>query len=159
MQRPRRPRPVDAGSGRGGLVADLLRRGTPTELTVHGASMRPLIRGGDVLLVAPASTVAQGDVAVVARDGRLVAHRVVVASPLRMEGDALDGADLPTRDQELLGRVVAIRRGAREIRLRSPVGRLLSHHSRWLGKLRRALKWARRRRLDPNRLVRPLTSR
>ncbi len=69
------------------------------------------IREGDWLFLSEPRT-RLGDVAVVDDAGRLIAHRVVGTSPLRLVGDARLVAHDATRDA-VRGRVVAIVRGGR----------------------------------------------
>jgi Peptidase S24-like len=64
-------------------AAALLREGHTIILPATGTSMRPLFAPGDRLRVRPAraADARPGDVVVLARADRLVAHRLVYASP------------------------------------------------------------------------------
>ena len=99
-----------------------------------------LIRADDFERIAP------GRIILFARDERLFAHRVLRRAPnsdgcgqyLITKGDTLATADAPVREEEFLGRVVAIRRGERELSLdtlpQAALGRLcalLTHTSRF----------------------------
>jgi signal peptidase I len=104
------------------VLADLLASGHAVRFTAPGHSMHPVIRHGDVLLVAPLERPAQvGDI-LLYRDaaGRPVAHRVVGFAAdgenpsLVLKGDSAAAPDLPVRLGQVLGRVAAVeRRGCR----------------------------------------------
>jgi hypothetical protein len=88
--------------------------------------MLPAIWPGDVLEVhreSPAKIFA-GDVVVFRREGRFLAHRVVEklggtdGTVLITRGDRLEQADPPVSPEELLGRVIWVRRGHRRLRPR-----------------------------------------
>lgn len=104
------------------VLADLLASGHAVRFTAPGHSMYPVIRHGDVLLVAPLDRPAQvGDI-LLYRDaaGRPVAHRLVGFAAggenpsLVLKGDSAADPDLPVRLGQVLGRVAAVaRRGCR----------------------------------------------
>ena len=80
-------------------------------VAVRGASMRPILTGGESLKVVRCSgaSLRRGEIAVMLRsDGALISHLVVGTSPLRTESFSgkLDAPGL-----EVLARAVAIRRG------------------------------------------------
>jgi hypothetical protein len=116
------------------LVAEVLRRFGAARVRAFGSSMLPGIRPGDLLHVrsTTASALATGDVALFVRDGRLFAHRVVgmtAAGRLRTRGDALRHADPAVAPSQVLGAVIRVSRGGREIPCRPvPGGRAW----RWL---------------------------
>jgi len=136
-----------------GLATTLTSRGFVC-LRVHGSSMLPWMRPGDLLMVerVESSQIAVGDVVLFAREARLFVHRVIHRSapgcPLLVtKGDAVDQADAPLSRVELLGRVSSILRGRRQILLDSPqqilAGRLVarvSPSSRYWFPLARAAK-------------------
>jgi ribosomal protein S18 acetylase RimI-like enzyme len=106
------------------LQRDVLRLGHPLRVKLHGMSMHPLIRAGDVVVVrsVPWTALRRGDVAYYERECRLVAHRVMVApfdedAPLITKGDTLSNYDPPARPEQLIGRVEAIERNGRAISL------------------------------------------
>jgi hypothetical protein len=108
-------------------VEQSLRCGRACELVLHGWSMAPLMRDGDLITVEPlgAGGGAQpGEVVVASRAGLLVTHRLI---SLRdgvavTRGDACGGDDPPVPANHLLGRVVRVRKRSRLSRW---VGRLL----------------------------------
>ncbi len=88
-------------------------------LRIEGASMRPLLRPGDEVTLAPVERPPERlRLAAYARGGRLALHRVVLrrggSVVLKGDGAPTAGAPVPVRD--LVGRIVARRRDGREIR-------------------------------------------
>lgn len=85
-------------------------------IRVAGSSMFPALRPGDLVTVKREPTpVCEGDILLCVREGRLCAHRVIgfqEGMPVT-RGDALNVADGPVRDGELVGRVTGIQRGRR----------------------------------------------
>jgi len=114
---------------------------------VHAASssMAPLIQPGDQLRLGaldPASA-RPGMIVAFRRDGTLIVHRVLGATPagLVTKGDALVDADAPVSAREIVARVVAIR---------SPGGRLMDLERRPWPQIGRVLAGvARMRRSNP----------
>jgi hypothetical protein len=117
----------------GALSALILERGGSLRFRARGNSMRPFICDGDVLLVRPGLETRPGDV-VLCRpgDGRLLAHRVTRVDrqsrqcSMLLQGDACPWSDGLVSLDNVLGRVVAVERGARKIRLDAGL-------PRWLG--------------------------
>ena len=109
------------------LVAAALRTRGRVCLTVLGSSMRPWLRPGDILWVCRTSfpQIFPGMVVLFARDGKLIVHRVIQkhatasGAALITKGDFVPQADAPVAPDELLGRVVWIQRGWRQIDLES----------------------------------------
>lgn len=133
-------------SARIALLADTLGKRGAVRLRVHGGSMWPWLRPGDELHVQrdDFSRLSPGAIVLFTRDSRLFAHRVIrrATAPgqqqLITKGDTLSSADTPVSETEFLGRVVALRRGEREIALdtlpQALLGRLcalLTHTSRF----------------------------
>jgi hypothetical protein len=114
---------VDGEAVRWHLAAEFLRLTGRARLRLTGTSMLPAARPGDVLSIcmSGASHALPGDIVLFARNGRLVAHRVVerVISQDRpfwiTRGDRLRHNDPPVSRDELLGRITAIQRGNRRI--------------------------------------------
>jgi len=106
------------------LCRSALKCGTPVRLLVTGTSMIPALWPGDRVTVHPATTdeLRTGDVAVFARDGQVIVHRIVGvrwAANLPVwttRGDNQGHDDLPLRDDELLGVVTGFQRlGRRKV--------------------------------------------
>jgi SOS-response transcriptional repressor LexA len=91
------------------LIRDVVGQGGHLAVQAAGGSMLPTISPGDVLVLGPAGKPQVGDIAVVARLGRVVAHRVVRTEGIALatRGDACTREDLPA--SEVLARVCAIR--------------------------------------------------
>ncbi len=74
------------------LCASLLNAGLDVQFRVRGWSMKPFLRSGDRVRIAPSTgEETRGDVVLVqASDSRLVLHRIVTDEPGRMatKGDA-----------------------------------------------------------------------
>ena len=83
--------------------------------------MGDAIHGGDVLHILSRERPREGEVwLAVVPDGRLVAHRVVRVAPdlVHLAGDAAGRVDPPLAIELLVGRVVAVRRNGRDVKLR-----------------------------------------
>jgi signal peptidase I len=116
------------------LSRELLESGTSVRFCARGASMSPLIRDGDAVLVQPpgARNFRIGDVVILRPDeGRLLVHRVVrrqgteADAFFTTQGDQAPRPDGAFRAEQLFGRVVAIDRGGSQISLDEPAMRLL----------------------------------
>jgi hypothetical protein len=119
----------------GALSAAVLEHGNSLRFRACGNSMRPFIRDGDVLLVRPGLETRPGDVVLCrARDGRILAHRVARVHrqsrphTILLHGDACPWPDGLVPLENVLGRVVAVERGTRRVRLDAGL-------PRWLGRL------------------------
>ncbi len=105
------------------LLAELLRRGEAIELQARGGSMYPMIRDGDRLRIEPvqADQLRRGDVIAYRRGGRLLVHRYLGRWPdsraLRARGDSHARVEPPLDPSAVLGRVSAIGRHGRKLRL------------------------------------------
>ena len=114
------------------LVESLLSAGRAVRFRAEGDSMAPAIGDGDVVTVAPVGEPAPGDVLLCRTGDRLVLHRLIGvdtsgrAVRFILRGDAARRPDPPVDKDDVLGRVVAVRR-RRAARL-----------------IRRRLGWARR---------------
>jgi hypothetical protein len=93
-------------------------------IPITGGSMLPLIRNGDQVLVAHGSgDVSRGDVVVFRQESGLVAHRILRviggdAEPVFLtKGDNTSQADSPVHARAVVGRVLAVKRAGRELRL------------------------------------------
>lgn len=119
----------------------MIERGVPLCTPVRGFSMKPFIRDGDVLTIAPLAgrlpEVGEVVAFIQPESGRLAIHRVVSRTP---EGWMLRGDNCPESDglvpqENLLGRVTAVERSGREIRIGLGVERGL------IGALNRGRAW------------------
>ncbi len=119
------------------LVSEVVQKAGRVRLRVSGSSMVPAMRPGDLITVERASLkdIAQGEIVVFARSGRLVVHRVLttVHAPtksgiarapgnsreplLRTRGDRARRPDPIVYSSELLGRVTQIERGGHRVQL------------------------------------------
>ncbi len=114
------------------LAAELLEAGREVVLRARGASMAPLIRDGDLLTLARCARAPRpGELVAALSGGRLLVHRVacVRADRARLHGDALwqpDGwfacqylghqsISRSGAEPRVIGRAIAIRRGARAL--------------------------------------------
>ncbi len=112
-------------------IAECLLRGAMCRMTVTSDSMRPLLRAGDVVVVEqwPAQRVRCGDIIVFAKQGDICSHRCIrvfdEGEKVRYltKGDATLMADEIVAENDLIGKVSVIERGA--LRLRMP--RMLEH--------------------------------
>jgi signal peptidase I len=93
-------------------------------LPVVGGSMLPLLQEGDWVRVIPAQAAQVGQIVVFQQSGGLLIHRVIHVKVdqngnkvLFTKGDRVRLPDLPLKPSEMLGRVVAIRRGQKELNL------------------------------------------
>lgn len=120
----------------GDAILTLLRRGDEATIVARGQSMRPLLRDGTQLRVAPLPAAAPlriGDVVLCRIGAGLILHRVVA---LRSEGASLwvttrgDGRrseDRPVLRDAIVGRVVAATRFGRLLRLDGVGGRVVGY--------------------------------
>jgi signal peptidase I len=121
------------------LVSEAVRKVGRVRLRVSGTSMVPAMRPGDLITVERVRgvDVAQGEIVVFARSGRLVVHRVtgITAVPgsaksggnegdalLQTRGDCARRKDPIVRGSELLGRVTQIERGGRRMQPSATIG-------------------------------------
>jgi phage repressor protein C with HTH and peptisase S24 domain len=102
-------------------LEDLLGRGHVVRFQADGWSMHPTIRYGETIIVEPLgdSAVRTGDVLLYRHLRSAIAHRLVrvTSTELVLRGDAADSCDAPVSSDQLLGRVVAVERRGRTVRL------------------------------------------
>ncbi|MEK7297215.1 MAG: signal peptidase I [Planctomycetota bacterium] len=96
--------------------------GAQHRIPIVGSSMYPFVKAGDhILITHDCSKICLGDIVVFRRNEALFAHRVVKILKTGMEfacitkGDNATLCDLPVNGQEIMGRVLAISRGNRQI--------------------------------------------
>ncbi len=105
------------------LLQGLLAQGLVCEVPVHGRSMLPTIKSGDVVTVAPLARKRPraGDILVTAAQGALTCHRLVFVYRregqlwLQTWGDAGLGPDQPVPEGAVLGEVTSVRSEGREL--------------------------------------------
>ena len=111
------------------LLEELLRDGQSVRFRAPGWSMHPTIRDCEVITVAPlgASLVREGDVVLYRTGGAAIAHRVTRvrsaagrSEGLVLRGDAAHCCDRPIGVAQVLGRVLAVERDGRTVRLDRP---------------------------------------
>jgi hypothetical protein len=131
-----------AGTGDQSLFLDvtvgLLEGGLSVRFCARGCSMRPAIKDGDLITVAPLGegAIRPGEVILYRRDRRPIAHRVqrVIVDAeggvaVVARGDAKAADDAPVALEQVLGRVVAVER--RRASLRSRLGAAWAAFSVW----------------------------
>ena len=107
------------------LAAQVVRSFGMLRLEVTGLSMLPSVRPGDILFIERCDMreIAAGDIVLFARQGRLVAHRVLCKTTVGgmlhaiTRGDALLSPDDPVSPAELLGSVRHILRAGTDVEL------------------------------------------
>lgn len=113
-----------------GLAEEVIRTFGEVRLRVFGTSMAPAMLPGDLVTIrrAAINDISAGDIVLFTRNGRLFVHRVVgqkTLSPaekieearLITRGDRLRHEDPPVSSEELLGRVVSLKRDHRKVEL------------------------------------------
>ncbi len=133
------------------LAAELLQNGGQTRLSVLGASMLPTIWPRDVVTISRIKyiDISLGDIVAIARADKILVHRVIRNEHERVtRGDSASQADSPINATELLGKVISIKRGSKEmVPARSSVLHRISGwllcHSKHIRNL--ALAWHARR--------------
>ena len=104
------------------LLRSVVERGHALRMPVRGFSMTPLIRDGDILTIFPLDDdgPALGEVVavVVPNTGLLAVHRVVAkeSGGWRVRGDMSARADGVLMRDAMIGRVVRVERGKRDVR-------------------------------------------
>ena len=139
------------------LAAEVLRVSGGLTFKAQGSSMAPSVWPGDIVTIesVAAAELEPGDVALYERPEGVVLHRYMGAGPggLRFRGDARSIDDAPVQPAQVLGKVIAIRRGRRRLfpaRLLNVIARILSPLLR-----RSPLAWAGAQRLRRLRMRLP----
>jgi ribosomal protein S18 acetylase RimI-like enzyme len=105
------------------LMRGVLEKGLPFHMTARGLSMRPFVRDGDAVTVAPLDTdgPSVGDIVAVVLPAteRLAIHRVIARDRegWMVRGDNALQSDGTVRREHILGRVVKVERGGRDVRI------------------------------------------
>jgi hypothetical protein len=124
------PRELAAATLACGLAGEVVRTFGGVRLRVFGTSMVPSILPGDLISVqrAVVTEISNGEIVLYVREGRMFAHRVVgcmdnpEGSLLIARGDRLRHNDPPVSSRELLGKVISIERGDRQVKITSLSG-------------------------------------
>ena len=111
-------------------LSDLLLKLGKVRLHIASGSMAPALKPGDEIAVEPVSTEAlePGDLLLFRQNGRLICHRLVEISPglLRTRGDATGGLGEHIASDQVLGKVVNLRRRTPWVGLKIDVKRALA---------------------------------
>lgn len=120
-------------------------QGKQHRISIAGNSMLPLMRDGDRVMVAHGNAGVQpGDVIVFWQSERLMVHRVIQIDVAReysqflTKGDNVSSFDPPVVVDQIIGRVMAIQRGDREISIDTRWWRMFGY---WVA--RSTLSWYR----------------
>jgi hypothetical protein len=105
------------------LFEHILRRGTMLRVRVSGRSMKPFLKGEEILTIrsVASSSLRKGDLIFFkSREGCPVVHRIVKKGKngnegitFQTKGDALTVPDEPVRDEDILGKVCRVESGPR----------------------------------------------
>jgi signal peptidase len=119
------------------LSREILERGDSIRFKAHGSSMFPLIRDGDLLTIRPLEiwNVKPGDVIFYQTIGeKCITHRVIKIEIqndqqiIITRGDASPRSEEPIQREQVLGKVVIIHRGNKQLNLGRNLWWLLSRH-------------------------------
>jgi len=108
------------------LSAGLLTSGYGVRFRAKGSSMLPTIQEGEMMTVVPVAPheVSCGDIILYCFAGGMIAHRVVRMAQaadggavFSVRGDASWAFDQAVEAQQVLGRVVSVERGSRQVEL------------------------------------------
>jgi signal peptidase len=129
-----------------GLFESVLAGGYSVRVQVTGRSMRPFLRGGEILIIEPVGSrrLRVGDI-VLFKDGqdRLVIHRIIQLREafVQTQGDALNEPDLPVEITRIMGKVERVEKGQSQLDLESWAQRIrgwmLASSSLWRWRIRR----------------------
>jgi signal peptidase I len=142
------------------IAREILVSGHSLQFRARGGSMRPLIRDGDLLEIAPLqpNQLSRGDILLYQHSSsQLLVHRLVgiektgQQTRLLMQGDAVVHTDGWSTSEQVLGRVVSIHRANRKISLKQPSQRWLAAAlAHLLPPLKNIYSFARPRLRTPN---------
>lgn len=115
------------------ISKEILRKGNLLRIPTVGSSMHPVSRSGDIITVRPTRVggISAGDVIVYKAGRRMVAHRLVSKRKennrvvLICQGDTFMRPDPPIQADQVLGKVVAVSRNGRTVRLDTAKSRLI----------------------------------
>jgi signal peptidase I len=116
------------------LARDILSSGNTLRFRARGGSMRPLIRDGEILEVAPIKNgeLHLGDIVLFSDPTRnLMAHRLIHRfhhdghSMLVLQGDANFTEDRPVSERLVIGRIIAVIRDRSSFAFSGPIHRVV----------------------------------
>lgn len=107
------------------LSKEILSRGNCVRIPIVGSSMYPLLRKGDIIFIKPVDIkqISSGDIIVCQRGRRMAAHRLMKKYidngriVLVTKGDSFSGFDELLYSEDVLGKVTAIERKGRCLRI------------------------------------------
>ena len=116
------------------VILEQLRSGNKVALRISGKSMQPLIKEGALVSVEACDPeyLSMGDIVTFERDDLSVTHRVLWVmrrsngTIVRTKGDNEVIIDRPVSTDQVIGKVVAIKRGNQILRLNNPSWRVLN---------------------------------
>lgn len=104
--------------------------GSEYVVTVHGNSMRPILRDGDRVRISPGSEgYKRGDIVAYQHNGKLITHRLISKGRsggeihYLLKGDNVPRCDPAIHPKMVLGRVTALKRSDKWVCLESPLWR------------------------------------
>jgi len=136
------------------VVRSVVGAGGAVRFRADGDSMRPTIRGGEIVTAAPIvdGRIVAGDVLLFRSAGRVLAHRVIAIDATAadrivcLRGDAKTGCDAPARVSQIVARVVSVERNGRTIRLDGIAARLTYRVRAAVSRIWFGLTWMMRKR-------------
>ncbi|MCK4244328.1 MAG: signal peptidase I, partial [Candidatus Omnitrophica bacterium] len=116
------------------MSKEILSRRRAVRIPIIGGSMSPLFRNGDFILFEPASLndIVIGDIVVCQRGDRMVAHRLSKIYGengkvlLLTKGDTFTSFDPPIPSEDFLGKVIAVEKNGKRLRLNCGFGRFVN---------------------------------
>lgn len=117
------------------LSKDILSEGNLLRFRAKGWSMTPFIRDGDIVSVKPVSQkeIRIGDIVYYCREERAVLHRVIKKTNqdgklfFATKGDASVETDGPIEPANIMGKVIAIEKNGKAIKLNSTPMRCINY--------------------------------
>jgi len=117
------------------LYRDVLNRGDDLSIKMGGSSMWPFIKDGETVVVRRMrfEDIVTGDVIVVYVNGRMICHRVFRKKHrcIQTKADALTGLDAEISERNILGKVIAQKRGCHTRRCEGRVSSLVGRCIAW----------------------------
>jgi signal peptidase len=116
------------------LSREILRRGKNLRIPIVGESMYPIFKRGDIIIIKPVKIedLSVGDVVLYQSGKRMVAHRLIKKCinngkmTFVMKGDSFPDFDPPVYPEDVIGKVIAIEREERTLRLDRGLNKLMN---------------------------------